>query len=77
MAAWAADLCHGQGTDSSADFTAGGEPAKYRHLSCEGQDFFAWYVPGKKVLVTTHDVDGQTSNPQIIQAALQGVVWSR
>ena len=76
MAAWAKDVCHGQGTDLSAAFTAGGKPATYRTLSCQGQDFHAWWVPSQKVLVTTQDADGYISDPKIVQAALEGAVWN-
>lgn len=75
LAAWAKDVCHGQGTDLSAAFTAGGKPATYRTLSCQGQDFHAWWVPSQKVLVTTQDADGYISDPKIVQAALEGAVW--
>jgi hypothetical protein len=77
LGVWATDHCHGQGTDTTADFTAGGQPAKYRRLSCDGQDFFAWYVPSKKFLATTQDADGQIADPQIIQAVVASLVWNR
>lgn len=75
LAAWTKDVCHGQGTDLSAAFTAGGKPATYRTLSCAGQDYHAWWVPSQKVLVTTQDADGYISDPKIVQAALEGAVW--
>jgi len=76
LAVWAKDVCHGQGTDLSASFTAGGKPATYRTLSCEGEDFSAWWVPSVHVLVTTQDADGQISDPKIVQAALESAVWN-
>lgn len=75
LAAWAKDVCHGQGTDLSAAFTAGGKPATYRTLSCAAQDYHAWWVPSQRVLVTTQDADGYISDPKIVQAALEGAVW--
>ena len=77
LGAWATDHCHGQGTNATTTFTAGGEDATYVKLSCEGQDYFAWYIPGKKLLVTTQDADGQIADPQIIQAVVASIVWNR
>jgi hypothetical protein len=77
LTVWAADVCdHStQGPTSSADFMAGDKPAVFRLRSCQAQDFYAWWIPGEKVLVTTQAADGGRPDPNIVQAALERAVW--
>lgn len=76
ITAWARNVCPERSIDAvqgPAQFNAGGEMAGYYLFTCNGSNFYAWYVPSRHLLVTGKDGSGNALEVGIVQAVMERI----
>jgi hypothetical protein len=70
---WAKNVCPSRSPDSvvpMGTFAVSGKTVAAYELPCQGVENYAWYVPGK-LLVLTGDANGGVVAPSTVQAVLE------